>query len=204
MSYGLLGRSPDYIASFVTGMSLKPDLFGRFADNVTRYYDFMRRNDIFAAHAIVSPAGGARPEILGEAEPLDAELPRRARGRRRRRGARHEDAGDRARSSPTRSGSGTSCRWRRRPRRVDHLCGAMQPARAVAVVAQAAEPNATSEFEAPLTWRFDETDAMVMFDDVKVPWSGSSSTTTRSSPRGLYIETPAHAYGNTSRTCATS
>jgi len=37
-SYGLLGRSPDYIASFVTGMNLKPEIFGKFADNVTAYF----------------------------------------------------------------------------------------------------------------------------------------------------------------------
>jgi len=33
-NYGLLGRSPDYVSSFITGMSLKPDFFGAYADNV--------------------------------------------------------------------------------------------------------------------------------------------------------------------------
>jgi 4-hydroxyphenylacetate 3-monooxygenase len=58
------------------------------------------------------------------------------------------------------------------------------------------EPNARSEFEAPLTWRFDETDAMVMFDDVKVPWERVFVHNDTQLSRGLYIETPAHAYGN--------
>jgi len=62
-SYGLLGRSPDYIASFVTGMNLKPEIFGKFADNVTAYYDFMRRNDSYAAHAIVSPQAARDPSF---------------------------------------------------------------------------------------------------------------------------------------------
>ena len=60
-SYGFLGRSPDYFASFVTGANLKPDLFGRFADNVRAYYAFMRDRDIFAAHAIVSPQAARDP-----------------------------------------------------------------------------------------------------------------------------------------------
>jgi 4-hydroxyphenylacetate 3-monooxygenase len=48
-SYGLLGRSPDHVASFVTGMSLRPEVFGRYADNIAGYYRHMRDNDIFAA-----------------------------------------------------------------------------------------------------------------------------------------------------------
>ena len=60
-NYGLLGRTPDYIASFVTGINLKPELFGLFADNVRKYYRHMRDRDIFAAHAIVSPQGSRDP-----------------------------------------------------------------------------------------------------------------------------------------------
>jgi hypothetical protein len=72
----------------------------------------------------------------------------------------------------------------------------MQPARLSLWSRKPLEPNATSEFEAPLTWRFDETDAMVMFDDVKVPWERVFVHNDAQLSRGLYIETPAHAYGN--------
>src|SRR5277367_1554720 len=30
LSYGLIGRSPDHVASFVTGMSMKPEVFGAY------------------------------------------------------------------------------------------------------------------------------------------------------------------------------
>src|SRR5690242_2464673 len=30
--------------------------------------------------------------------------------------------------------------------------------------------NARNEFDSPLAWRFDETDSMVLCDNVKVPW----------------------------------
>ena len=55
-------------------MNLKPELFGQYADNVRRYYKFMRDNDIFAAHAIVSPqaARGPRQTHVGEADLHDA------------------------------------------------------------------------------------------------------------------------------------
>ena len=53
MTYGLFGRSPDHVASFVAGMATDPSVFasppnGRkeFADNLVRYYRHMRDNDI--------------------------------------------------------------------------------------------------------------------------------------------------------------
>ena len=42
------------------------------------------------------------------------------------------------------------------------------------------EREAKSEFDAPLAWRFDETDSMVLCDEVKVPWERVRATTTRS------------------------
>ena len=43
MSHGLLGRSPDHVSSFVTGMAMNPGVFGKFEDNLKRYYEHMRR-----------------------------------------------------------------------------------------------------------------------------------------------------------------
>jgi 4-hydroxyphenylacetate 3-monooxygenase len=49
---GLLGRSPDHVAAFVTGLALKPEMFEGnrtgFGDNLIRYWDGMRRTDTFA------------------------------------------------------------------------------------------------------------------------------------------------------------
>jgi len=41
LSYGMLGRSPDHVASFVTGMSMKPEVFGPYANNISDYHQFM-------------------------------------------------------------------------------------------------------------------------------------------------------------------
>ena len=38
MSHGLLGRSPDHVSSFVTGMAMNPSVFGKFSENLSRYY----------------------------------------------------------------------------------------------------------------------------------------------------------------------
>ena len=54
---------------------------------------------------------------------------------------------------------------------IDLLLGALlDPSPTFAFGMRWLERHAPSEFENPLTWRFDETDSMVMCDEVKVPW----------------------------------
>ena len=43
MSHGLLGRSPDHVSSFVTGMAMNPEVFKGFRKNLLDYYEHMRR-----------------------------------------------------------------------------------------------------------------------------------------------------------------
>src|SRR4051812_23371574 len=47
MSHGLLGRSPDHVSSFVTGMAMNPSVFGRFEKNLLSYYEKMRQEDLY-------------------------------------------------------------------------------------------------------------------------------------------------------------
>ena len=63
MSHGLLGRSPDHVASFVAGMSICPEVFGKYGDNLTRYYEHMRRQDIYACYAVIPPQAARNPEF---------------------------------------------------------------------------------------------------------------------------------------------
>src|ERR1700691_1011075 len=54
LTYGMFGRSPDHVASFVTGMATNPSAFGAggrpYEDNITAYYRHMRTNDIYASY----------------------------------------------------------------------------------------------------------------------------------------------------------
>jgi len=67
LSCGLYGRSPDHVASFVTGLAMKPDVFDQigpgYGDNIVKYYHYMRDNDIYAAYAVLPPAGARNPEF---------------------------------------------------------------------------------------------------------------------------------------------
>src|SRR5690348_11249848 len=59
MTYGLFGRSPDHVASFVTGMAMSPGAFASgtrpYAENIQNYYRYMREHDVYAAYAVVPP-----------------------------------------------------------------------------------------------------------------------------------------------------
>jgi 4-hydroxyphenylacetate 3-monooxygenase len=195
-SYGFLGRSPDYIASFVTGANLKPEVFGRFADNVRSYYAFMRDRDIFAAHAIVSPQAARDPTFYQRQN-----LPNPSC-----RVVREEDDGVVvAGMKMLATGAMLADEvW------IGNILPLAPEAKAESITfavpcnapgvslwaRKPFEPTVPSEFEGPLTFRFDEPDAMVMFDDVKVPWERVFVHNDPALSRALYIETAAHSYGN--------
>lgn len=58
-SFGLLGRSPDFLNTVLMAWAEHADWFGQrgaqFADNVRSYYKYCRDRDLFATHAIVNP-----------------------------------------------------------------------------------------------------------------------------------------------------
>jgi len=56
--------------------------------------------------------------------------------------------------------------------------------------------NANNEFDSPLSWKLDETDVLVMCDEVKIPWEKVFVMDDPILARSIYIETPAHCYGN--------
>ncbi|TDB48727.1 Pyoverdin chromophore biosynthetic protein pvcC [Photorhabdus luminescens subsp. mexicana] len=55
MSYGWLGRSPDYKASFLTSLGVRPDIYGDFADNAKNWYIRSQENVYYWNHSIINP-----------------------------------------------------------------------------------------------------------------------------------------------------
>jgi len=55
MSYGWLGRTPDYKASFTTTLGANAEFYGPFAENARRWYAMSQRTVPFMNHAIVNP-----------------------------------------------------------------------------------------------------------------------------------------------------
>ena len=58
-TFGMVGRSPDYLNTTLMTFAENADFFGqrgaRFADNIRNYYKFCRDRDLFLTHALVNP-----------------------------------------------------------------------------------------------------------------------------------------------------
>src|SRR6266852_4578000 len=55
MSYGWMGRSPDYKASLMNTLGANHEFYGRFADNAKSWYARAQEHVLFMNHAIVNP-----------------------------------------------------------------------------------------------------------------------------------------------------
>jgi 4-hydroxyphenylacetate 3-monooxygenase len=196
LTYGMFGRSPDHVASFVTGMAINPEIFGPYAGNIAAYYKYMRTNDIYAAYAVVPPQAARNPAFY---EKQNRPVPTLRVVRECDDGlvlsgmkmlatgavfANEIWIGNLIPLAPDQAAESVTCvvpvnapglsLWARKP----------------------LEPNVAHEFEGPLTYRFDETDCMVMCDQVKVPWEHVFVHNDARRARAIYVETPAHCFGN--------
>lgn len=55
LSYGWLGRSPDYKASFLATLGANPAYYGEYADNARRWYRQAQEQVLFWNHAVINP-----------------------------------------------------------------------------------------------------------------------------------------------------
>ncbi len=199
-SYGLLGRSPDHVGSYVTGLAMEPELFeanrAGFGKNLTSYYDEMRRKDLFASYVVVAPQGARDPEMYNRKGKIVPTLQVTA----------ERDDGIIINGMKM---LGTAAvfsddTW------VGNLLPLSQDQKAQAVTCavplstpgvsiwarKSFEKHAVSRFDNPFTSRFDESDAIVLFKEVKVPWERVFLLDDAILSREMYFKTPAHILGN--------
>jgi 4-hydroxyphenylacetate 3-monooxygenase len=55
LSYGWLGRSPDYKAAFINTLGANAEFYGKFADNARAWYKRGQESVLFLNHALVNP-----------------------------------------------------------------------------------------------------------------------------------------------------
>jgi 4-hydroxyphenylacetate 3-monooxygenase len=196
MSHGLLGRSPDHVSSFVTGMAINPSVFGAFENNLLKYYEHMRRHDLYGVYAVIPPQAARNPEFY-EKQNLPTPTLRVVR----------EDDDGVVISGMKMLATGAVLAneiWIGNliplaPGQLAESITCAVPVNAPGLALWSRKPferHASSEFDSPLAWRFDETDSMVMCDSVKVPWEKVFVHRDALLARDIYIKTPGHCYGN--------
>ena len=59
MNFGLMGRSPDFLNVSLLAFAESREVFARggqrYADNIVKYYEYIRDNDLFLSHALLPP-----------------------------------------------------------------------------------------------------------------------------------------------------
>jgi 4-hydroxyphenylacetate 3-monooxygenase len=170
----MLGRTPDYLNVSFMAFAAAAEFFARcrpaFGDNIRRYYEKIRREDLVLTHTLVNPQVNRRLSADGTpSEEVALHV------------VKETDAGLVVRGARLLATLGPlSDEIAVFPSTVLKAVSASRPY-ALAFAVANNTPGMTylcrdsydvgkSHFDAPLSSRFEEMDAVVIFDDVVVPW----------------------------------
>lgn len=197
-TYGLFGRSPDHVASFIAGMAMKPDALSPpcgHADNLLAYYRHVRDNDLYVVYAVVPPQAARNPEFYQRQNIPVPTL----------RVVREDDSGV-VISGMKMLATGAAFAneiWIGNviplaPDQKNEAITCAIPCNAPGLQLWSRQAFATgaSQFDAPLSYRYDESDCMLLCHDVKVPWERVFVHGDALLSRDIYVKTPSHCFGN--------
>jgi 4-hydroxyphenylacetate 3-monooxygenase len=171
-SGGIMGRTADYLNSSVMAMAAAKEFFGNggrdFGSNIVRYYEHVRENDLLMTHTLINPQANRSVGPSRQADPFTAArvVEKNSEGVVIR-GARMLATlpiADEIMVFPStvlRSGQDDA----------PYSIAFALPVSAKGLKFICRESFASdSAYDHPLASRFDEQDAVVVFDDVLVPW----------------------------------
>jgi 4-hydroxyphenylacetate 3-monooxygenase len=175
---GMFGRSPDFLNITLTGFASAHQAFGKFADNLWNYYTYARDSDIVMTHTLVNPQVDRSRPVEQQEKDLAARI------------VKETDAGIVVTGARMVS---TLCAYANdiwvmpstylanTPEATPYAFGFCIPV-ATSGLRFICRPsvvhlNAASPMDYPLSSRLDETDGMVVFDNVR--GSACSFTVTR-------------------------
>jgi 4-hydroxyphenylacetate 3-monooxygenase len=172
---GMFGRSPDFMNIMVTGFACAAAAFGdrdkKYSENIWNYYLYCRENDIAMTHTLVNPQVDRSRPVEKQDKDLAAKI------------VKETDAGVVIRGARMVS---TLCAYAHdllvmpstylanseeaRPYAFGFAVPVNAPGLRFICRPSIIHTEAASPMDYPLSSRLDETDAMVIFDDVLVPW----------------------------------
>jgi 4-hydroxyphenylacetate 3-monooxygenase len=198
-SYGLMGRTPDHVASVLTAFATAPEFFARggrqFGDNVVRFQARARADDLYLAYAIVPPQIDRTRPAHQHPEPfLHPGV------------VKERDDGIVLRGCQAIATSAVMADWLFLsyitplvPGDEDYAISVVMPCGAPGLRLYPRRPfsqMATSVYDYPLSSRFDEVDTTVVLDDVFVPWEQVFIYRNVELVNRQFHDTPAHTLAN--------
>ena len=171
-SGGIMGRTADYLNSSIMAMAAARDFFGKgerdFGSNIAGYYEYVRENDLVLTHTLINPQSNRSVGPSKQADPfIAARVVEKNSDGVVIRGARMLATlpiADEIMVFPStviRSGQDD----------LPYSIAFALPASTKGLKFICRESFASeSAYDHPLASRFDEQDAVVVFDDTLVPW----------------------------------
>lgn len=208
-SWGLLGRAPDHVAAFITGMACLPEMADThdqgFGENILSYWRYIRDNDLYLSYAVVPPAGAkgteavATPQAGGQGKTEWAE-------NAGLRVVKEDDSGvtvwgfkilatGSVISDEVLIGNVLPLSPGQESYAITFAVPMAHPGLKI-LSRRSFEQRATSEVDDPLTYRFDETDAVLYCDNMHVPWERVFAHNYIDTARAIFYDTPSHTLGN--------
>jgi len=196
---GFMGRSPDHVSSALLGQLMGIEVFERHdikrANAFREYFRYARDKDLFLTYVIINPQAD-RSKDWGDqpAEDLVASIVDEDSEGITIRGAKMLGTSSImanevfvANLQPLRPGE----------ENLAFACALPMNAKGLKVLSRKSfEEHAVSHFDNPLASRFDENDALMYFDDVKVPWDRVFVYKDTDTCRAQFHDTPGHTMQN--------
>lgn len=196
---GFLGRAPDHVASCIAGMYMGLDQFEAYdkdrAKALADYYTYARDRDLYLTYVIINPQADRSKSA---AQQKDAFLTT---------GVVDQDAaGITVRGAKMLATGGimadevfVTCIQPLQPGDEPYALSFAIPmnTKGLQILSRKSyEESSQSVFDNPLSSRFDENDAVLYFDDVKVPWDRIFVYKNLEMCQKQFHATPAHVYQN--------
>ncbi|MBM3486185.1 MAG: hypothetical protein FJX67_06075 [Alphaproteobacteria bacterium] len=200
MTYGLFGRSPDHVAGMITGLAMNPAVFDQvgpgYGDNLRRYYAFARANDIYPVFACIPPTGIRDKHLFPNQDRPDPTL----------KVVGEDDTGvfisgmkmlatGAAFADEIWIGNLTPLSEEAKKESITCAVPVATPGLSL-WARQAVEGTVRHEVDYPLSYRYDESDCVVVCDRVKVPWERVFVHDNGTASRAIYIQSPANCFAN--------
>lgn len=197
--FGFMGRSPDHVASCIGGMVMGLPVFEAYdkkrAGALLDYYRYARDNDLFLTYVIVNPQADRSKAASEQADPffITREVDRDHEGITVK-GAKMLGTSSImanevlvANIQPLKEGE--------EPYALSY-CIPMNAKGLRVLSRRSYEDTAESVYDNPLSSRYDENDAILYFDEVKVPWERIFVAGDVAMSNRQFHGTPSHIYQN--------
>jgi 4-hydroxyphenylacetate 3-monooxygenase len=197
-SHGFMGRSPDHVASALIGQRMGIEVFDRHgparAKALIDYVDYASRHDLFLTYVIVNPQADRSRDWGEQPEELVAQIVDEDSAGLTIRGAKMLGTSSImanevlvANLQPLKPGEEA----------LAFCCALPMNTPGLRVLSRKSyEAHAVSIYDNPLSSRFDENDALLYFDDVKVPWDRVFVHRDTDMSRAQFHDTPGHVFQN--------